>query len=101
MEQGEALQDKLKALDGRLTLIERLVARLTPVAGEQKPKRRKQTVRQAILQVMTDNRRSLSTLEIEIMAGRLLGRPLSKQSVSRYLAGAVVQRGRRSRKRRV
>jgi hypothetical protein len=44
---------------------------------------------QAILHVMKKSDRTLTTLEIEVMAGRLLGRSLSKQSVRRYLAGAV------------
>jgi hypothetical protein len=53
------------------------------------PSGKSRTASQAILQVMKDNDRALTVLAIELMAGRLLGRPLSRQSIRRYLAGLI------------
>ena len=86
-------EERLKALDERVAVLERLVLRLTAPGNHavavQNSKRQRLTAGQAVLQVMTDNDRALTTLEIEVMARRLLGRPLSKQSTKRYLADLV------------
>jgi hypothetical protein len=87
-------ESRFAALDERISVLERLVLRFglvdadAAIAGPQSARKRL-TVGQAILQVMKENDRNLTTPEIEVMAGRLLGRPLSKQSVDRYLTTAA------------
>jgi hypothetical protein len=91
-------ESRFAALDERISVLERLVLRFglvdadAAIAGPQSARKRL-TVGQAILQVMKENDRNLTTPEIEVMAGRLLGRPLSKQSVERYLTTAAGSNG--------
>ncbi len=96
-EELAALEKQTAALEKRIAAVEQLCLNLllTEKVDQTTAKQssistpRTPTVKEAIIQALKESDRNLTTLEIEVMAGRLLGRPLSKQAVSRYLAVAA------------